>query len=183
MPAVSFRAARLGLGEWLIGIGSVALLLDLFALPWFSYRPQYHATAVMLGQQVSANGWQTFEAVGPLALVVCAIGIAIWCLAATRRSPALPVVVTTLLAPVSLALVVLMAIKVLLDQPGVHLVQAGGANVLQERPAAYIALALSVAIFAGIYVSLRREGVAPADSPPVIETLSVDQPRHVARDS
>jgi hypothetical protein len=177
LPTVSFRAARLGLGDWLIGIGSVALLVDLFAVTWFSYKPEYRATAVMLGQRVSATGWQTFEVVGPLALVVCLVGTAIWWLAATRRSPALPVVLTTLLAPVALALAVLLAIRVLLDRPSVHLLQAGGANVVQARPGAYAALALSIVIFAGLYLSLRREAVAPDDSPAMIEVLSLDRPR------
>jgi hypothetical protein len=173
LPAVSFRTARLGAGEWLIGIGAVALLVDLFAVAWFAYKPQYHSIAVMLGQEVSANGWDSFELLGPLTLVVCAAGIAIYWLAATRRSPALAVVLTTLLAPVSLAQAILVAIRVLIDQPSVHLLQAGGANAVEVRPGAYVGLALSVVIFVGIYLSLRREGVAPEDSPALIETLSV----------
>jgi hypothetical protein len=167
----------LTLAEWILGIGSVALLVDLFALAWFAYKPRYHVTALMLGQRVSANGWQTFEVVGPLTLLVCVAGIAICWLVATRRSPALPVVVTTLLVPVSLALTVLLAIRVILDQPSVLLLQAGGANVLEARPGAYAGLVLSAAVAAGVYLSLRREGVAPEDSPAVIQTLSVDELR------
>jgi hypothetical protein len=172
---VSFRVARLGVGEWLIGMGSAALLVDLFAATWFAYKPAYHAVALMLGQQVSANGWQSFEVVGPLALVVCVPGLMICWLAASRRSPALPVVITTLLAPVSLALAIVLAVRVLLEQPSVHLLQAGGANALEARPGAYTALALSVVIFVGIYLSLRRESVAPEDAPALIETMQVEQ--------
>ncbi len=73
-------------------------------------------------------------------------GIAVCWLAATRRSPALPVVVATLLVPVSLVLVVVVAIRVLLDPPSVHLLQAGGANVLEARPGAYVGLVLSVVV-------------------------------------
>jgi hypothetical protein len=167
----------LGLGDWLTGIGSVALLVDLFAVAWFAYKPPYHAVALMLGQRVSANGWQAFDVVGPLTLVVCLPGIAIWWFAGTRRSPALPVVITTLLAPVSLALVVVLVVRVLLDPPSVHLLQAGGGNVVEARPGAYVALALSVVIFAGLYLSLRREAVAPEDSPAVIETVRLDESR------
>jgi hypothetical protein len=177
LAAVSFRATRLGAGERLLGIGSVALLVDLFGLAWFAYRPRFHATAVMLGQRVSANGWQTFEVVGPLTLVVCVAGIAICWLAATRRSPALPVVITTLLVPVSLALVVVLAIRVLLDQPSVRLLQAGGANVLEARPGAYAGLVLSVVVAVGAWLSLRRDGVAPEDSRAVLETLRVEESR------
>jgi hypothetical protein len=175
--AVGFKATRLGGGEWLLGIGSVALLSDLFAVAWFAYKPQYHVTAVMLGQSVSATGWQTFEVVGPLALLVCVVGIAIWWLTATRLSPALPVAVTTLLLPVSLVLVVALAIRVLLDQPSVHLLQAGGANALEARPGAYAGLGLSMVVAVGAYLVLRREGVAPQDSPAMFETLRVEDSR------
>jgi hypothetical protein len=177
LAAVSFRATRLGVGEWLLGIGSVALLIDLFGLSWFAYRPRFHATALMFGQSVSANGWQTFEVVGPLTLVVCVAGIAVYWLAATRSSPALPVVVATLLVPVSLALVVVIAVRVLIDPPSVHLLQAGGANVLAARPGAYAGLVLSLVVAAGAFLSLRREGVAPEDSPAVFETLRVEDSR------
>ena len=177
--AVGFKATRLAAGEWILGIGSVALLVDLFGLAWFAYKPRYHVTALMLGQRVSANGWQTFEVVGPLTLLVCVAGIAICWLAATRRSPALPVVVATLLVPVSLALAVLLAVRVLLDQPSVHLLQAGGANVLEAKPGAYVGLVLSVMVAAGAYLSLRREGVPPEDSPAMFETLRVEDP-HVS---
>jgi hypothetical protein len=104
-------------------------------------------------------------------------GIAICWLVATRRSPALPVVLTTLLVPVSLALAVLLAIRVILDQPSVHLLQAGGANVLEARPGAYAGLVLSLVVAAGAYLSLRREGVAPEDSPAVIQTLPLGELR------
>jgi hypothetical protein len=111
--------------------------------------------------------------IGPLALVVCLIGLAIWLLVATRRSPAVPAVLTTLMLPVSFALAVLVAIRVLLDQPAVHLAQAGGANVIEPRVGAYVGLALTLVIFAGLYLSLRRDRVAEDDSPATVETLRV----------
>ncbi len=82
-------------------------------------------------------------------------------------------VLTTLLVPLSFVLVVLIAVRVLLDRPTVHLAQAGGANVIEARPGAYIGLVLSVIVFAGLYLSLRRDGVAPEDAPAAIETLRV----------
>jgi len=170
---MTVKTTRLGLGEWLLGAASVLLLVDLFAVTWFEYSPQYHATAVMLGQRVSANGWQTFEVIGPLTVFICLVGIAIWMLTSTRRSPAVPVVLTTLLIPVSFVLLVLVAIRVLIDRPTVHLAQAGGANVIETRPGAYIGLALVLIIFCGLYLALRREGVAAGDSQQFIETLRV----------
>lgn len=177
MRPVSFKPERLRVPEWLIAIGAIALLVDLFAVSWFAYKPPFHAMAVMLGQQVSANGWQSFDVIGPLALLVGVVGIAIGWLQASRRSPALPVVVTTLLLPFSLGLVVALLIRVLLDPPGVHLVQADGANAIEARPGAYIGLLLSVVIFAGTYASLRSDGVPEADAPAEIETVGVGKPR------
>jgi prepilin signal peptidase PulO-like enzyme (type II secretory pathway) len=173
LAAMTVRSARLGLGEWLAGIGSAVLLVDLFAAAWFEYRPQYHALAAMLNQRSSANGWQTFEVIGPLALIVALLGIVICLLTATRRSPALPVVLTTLLAPVSLILAVVVAVRVLLDQPTVRLAQASGGNVIEARAGAYVGLVSTVAIFAGLYLSLRRDSVAAEDAPAALETLRI----------
>ena len=172
---MSFRTTRLTFAEWLLGVGSLLLAVDLFATSWFGYRARFHAFAAMLGQNVSANGWDTFTVLGPLTLLVSIAGVAIWWLTATRSSPALPVVVATLLLPVSFVQTILVALRVFLDGPSVHLVQAGGANVIETRPGAYLGVALSIVTFAGVYVSLRRDGVAPEDSPATIQTLNVEE--------
>lgn len=174
---MSLRTSRLTPAEWLLGIASAAMLVDLFAFSWFGYEPRFRALATMLGQSSSANGWNTFTVLGPLTVVVCVAGIAIPLLTAARRSPAVPVVITTLLLPVSFIQAVLVAIRVLLASPSVHLAQAGGANVIETRPGAYAGLALSVLTFAGVYLTLRRDGVAPEDAPAVSETVRVGQPR------
>jgi hypothetical protein len=176
LAPVSLRPERLRVPEWLIAIGAIALLVDLFAVSWFAYKPPFHAIAVMLGQQVSANGWQSFDVIGPLALVVGVAGVAIGCLQAARRSPAVPVVLTTMLLPFSLALVVALLIRVLLDPPSVHLAPAGGANVIEARPGAYVGLLLSAVILGATYASLRRDGIAEADGPAEIVTISVGEP-------
>lgn len=178
---MSLRATRLGVGEWLLGSSSALLLADLFGVSWFAYRAQYRTIAAMLGQRASASGWQTFDVIGPLALVVCLAGLAIAWLTASRRSPALPAVLTTLLAPISLALAVFGAIRALLDRPEVHLIQAGGANVIEARAGAYVGLALSITIFIGNYLVLRRDGVSDEDAQPVLETLGVEESRTQSR--
>jgi hypothetical protein len=174
---MGLRTTRLTVAEWLLGAGSVLLLVDLFGLSWFAYSSRFHALAVMLGQSSSANGWNTFTVVGPLTLVVCVAGIAAAWLTAARPSPAIPVVIITLLLPVSFVQAVWVAIRVLLDGPSVHLVQAGGANVVSAQAGAYLGLALSVVVFAGVYLSMRRDGVAADDSPARIETLGVEDSR------
>lgn len=171
------RTTRLTLAEWLLGLGSLLLLLDLFGLGWFGYSSRFRALAVMLGQSPSANGWNSFTVVGPLTLVVCLAGLAGAYLAAARRSPAVPVVITTLLLPISFVQALWVAVRVLLDGPSVHLVQAGGTNVIETLPGAYLGLALSIVVFAGVYLSLRRDAVAAEDSPARIEMLGIEDSR------
>lgn len=178
---MEFRTSRLTAAEWLIGVGSVLLLIDLFGVSWFGYGARYRALATMLGQSASANGWDTFTVLGPLTLLVGLAGMAIAWLTAARRSPALPVVMTTLLLPVSFVQAVLVAVRVLVDGPSVHLVQAGGANVIDARAGAYVGLGLSIVVFVGVYLSLRRDTVAAEDSPARIETLGVEDSSRESR--
>ncbi len=176
MPqALSLRSGRLGPGEWALGIGSVLLLADLFGVTWFRSEAPLHGAAAMLSQRVSASGWQSLKVLGPLALVVSAAGIAVWVATATRRSPALPVVLTTLLLPVAFALAILAAVRVLLDPPSVHVAQAGGADVIQTQPGAYAGLLLSIALFVGAFVALRREDADSSATSRMIETIDVQQ--------
>lgn len=170
---MSCNVWRVGLGDRLIGVASTLLLIDLFARTWFEYKLRFHVAVAIGAQRVGSTGWQAFGVLGPLTVIVCLTGISIFWLTLTRRSPALPVVVTTLLAPVAIVSVVLLAIRVLVDRPGVHLVQ-GGAYAVQVQTGAYVGLGLSALIALGTYMSLRREGVEPADSPSVTETLAVE---------
>ena len=170
---MSLRTTRVTHAEWLLGIGAALLVIDLFGVSWFAYDSRLHAFAAMLGQGVSADGWNTFDLLGPLTLIVCLAGIAIFSLTAVRPSPALPVVIATLLLPVSFTQTVLVAIRVLVDPPSVHLAQIGGADAIQARPGAYIGVALSLLIFGGVYLSLRRDSVPDEDAPPAIEQVSL----------
>jgi hypothetical protein len=192
------RLSRLTLGEWLLGIASVALIVDVFALPWFhvvggwwaypplssvSYAPNLaggkdfygstavtprgHGPVVLLPQ---ANGWQSLDVLAPFILVVAALGVLVWWLTATQRSPALPASLTPILLGLSLILIVWLLVRVFLDVPGLGLLP--GTHVGRES-GAYVAVGLALALFAGTYRSLRREGVAEVDAVTYIETLRV----------
>lgn len=170
---MSPRAARLEFGEWVLGVSSVLLVIDMFGVTWFAYTGRYRAIATLLGQRVSATGWETFDVIGPLALVVCVTAIAAVWFTATRQSPALPTVIVTLLAPLSFVLALLVAIRVLIDRPTVHLAQAGGANVIAVRPGAVAGVVLSIGVFAGCVLVMRRDRTASTDTPAFIPTLRV----------
>jgi hypothetical protein len=141
---------------------AVGLLIDLLAVRWFAYRSGWHAfTGLRLPD--GRTGWQALTVLGPLTAAVCAVAVMICWLQATRCSPALPTVLVTLLLPVALLTFLLLAVRVLLDAPAGTGARAG----------AYLGLVLALGLTAGVYVSLRREGVADDDSAPVLETISV----------
>jgi len=167
LVAVKLRLSRLRAGEWLTATASLLLLADMFAPAWFEASAGPRRSVPAIAGHASLNGWQSSLPAGVLALIVCGGGIAIWLTTATRRSPALPVVLNTLLLPFSLALVALVAIRVLVLRPSLH------AAVVSTRSGAWAGLALSVALYLGLYVALRREGVAGADTPANIETVTV----------
>ena len=179
---MNLRLSRLRAGEWLTAAASVLMLADMFAPAWFEAHTGPGSSATALARHVSLNGWQTSLPAGVLALIVCCGGITIWLTTAARRSPALPVVLNTLLLPLSLALVVLVAIRVLILHPGVPAALAGSAASVSIRAGAWAGLALSAALYAGLYVALRREGVAPSDTPAVIETVTISLPASEPRE-
>lgn len=178
------RLDRLGLGDWIDGAASLALLVVLFAVPWYGYRASFapilaHGSGPMTAAfgMYRATGWETFGVLGPLAVVVAALGVAIWLSSVTRRSPVVPVALTVLQAPLAGVLAIALAVRVLIDSPQVLLAGPRGGNALQALPGAYVGLVLAVAILAGSYLSLRRDGVATGDAPTEIETLDLSGTR------
>jgi hypothetical protein len=137
-----------------IGAASAALIIDLFALPWYGIdvgapRRVYTYPA---RPSLTANGWDSLTAVRYLILLTAFVGLAIWWLQATRAAPALPVVVTILAAIPSGLELLAVVWRVLIDLPG---------SGLGARAGAYVGLALSVVLAAGIYRSLRVDAPVP----------------------
>jgi hypothetical protein len=168
---MNFRASRLGPGDWLIGPASVALLVVLFAFPWFGVASNFARVEGALGATINANGWGTFTVVGPLSVIVGALGILSWLFQALRSSPGPGVLTTIVLAPFSLLLFLWLIARVLIFPPHRDLGIGTGGNDLVGKPAAYIAVVLSFLILLGVWISLRREGVDVADAPHRIETF------------
>ncbi len=170
------RLARLGVGDWLILVGAVGLLVDLFVGSWFSYANGWYAAlppASVAGLLGSRAGWQGLAVLGPVAAVIGVVGIVTFGAQAGRRSPAVPVVLTTLLAPVAALLVLALAVRTLIAPPDGAIRRVGG-SALHVDTAAYVGLGFSVVLAVGLFVSLRREGIAAADAPVEIETIKLD---------
>ncbi|MGC9221732.1 MAG: hypothetical protein ACP5H2_10345 [Solirubrobacteraceae bacterium] len=141
---MSFKAARLGVADRVVGLVSVALLVDA-VLP--ARRP--------LGVLAAFAG------------LLAALGILIVVLETVRRSPGVPLVMITLLQPVSVLITAAVVARVITAPP------AGTAHAV----GAYAAIALCAATVAGLYGSLRREGVRAEDTPVNIELIPAERLR------
>ena len=161
---MSFRPSRVRAGEWVLGAASLALLVSLFALPWYGLTSVYAPTASTLGARTSSTGWQSLELLRILTVIVTVIGVLAWWWQATRPAPALPVCATGLAMIGGAVLVVALIIRVFIALPE-------NSSFIEAKSGAYVGLGLAVALFLGAYGSMREDGIDAADGPQEIETL------------
>jgi phosphoglycerol transferase MdoB-like AlkP superfamily enzyme len=180
---MSFKFARLGAGDWLMFVGAAGLIVDLFANRWFSYpngfygyTPGLSTAAVAADLSRGQDGWQALPVLGPIAALVAAAAILTFGAQALRRSPAVPIVLTTLLAPIAALLLIALAVRTLIAPPSFALRHIGGGSRLGRDAGAYIGVGFSLLLAVGPFVSLRREGILPSDGPGEIETIRLDDP-------
>jgi hypothetical protein len=160
--------SRLRSGEWIVGIASLALLVVVFAAPWFGAG---HASGSPDRiQQVTDNGWQSLSILGPVTVLVALLGLAVWWLQACCRAPALPVSATVLETLLSFALLIGLVVRVVFAHPAV-LAAGRSDSSTHVKYGAWTGLALVVVVLAGSYRSLRTDGIAPPDGPQGIETV------------
>lgn len=193
MGRAGLRADRLSFGDWCNGAGSLALIVILFAVPWFRARGLFSEdlgerrvyTYSLHVAQRATTGWSDLGWIGPFVLFVCCLGLIVFLTAATRRSPAVPVAVSIVQAPFAFAAFVALLIRVLFERPGavspalggvgrmLPMFRALGFGHVTALAGGYIGLLLSLMILVGIYLSLRRDAVAIGDAPKEIETIDV----------
>jgi hypothetical protein len=123
---------RLRAGEWLAGLGGVALLVSLFA-PW--YGPS------------GRSGWESLAVLDVLLALVAATGVLLAVVTATQEVPAVPIALAAVVTLVGLVGVVLVVLRVL-DIPDVASGREWGL---------WLGLASALAIVAGGIVSMREE--------------------------
>jgi hypothetical protein len=169
------RRLRLAIGDYLVGGGGLVILVALFALPWYQAPSNIKGALLLMGAGLTANGWQELIWIGPLALLVGLLGLGATYLQQTRASPALPITTTLVLAPLAVLLSVALVVRVFISPPGVQLPASDGGQ-LQVCVGAYVGLAATLVMATGTWLSLRRDGVDPRDSPEHIETLPLTRP-------
>lgn len=135
-------------GDWLAGLGGLALLVSLF-LTWYS----------VTGASRELTGWQSFSIIDVLLALAALLGIALAVTTATRRTPAVPVALGVIAGPVGALATVLVLIR-LLDPPGPN-------ELLDLGPGVWLALAGAAAVAAGAWWSIGDERNRGVPAPPV----------------
>jgi hypothetical protein len=135
-------------GDWLAGLGGLALLVSLF-LTWYS----------VTGGSRELTGWQSFSIIDVLLALAALLGIALAVTTATRRTPAVPVALGVIAGPVGVLATVLVLIR-LLDPPGPN-------ELLDLGPGVWLALAGAAAVAAGAWWSIGDERNRGVPTPPV----------------
>jgi hypothetical protein len=125
-------------GDWLAGLGGVALLVSLF-LPW--YR--------VAGGEGDLSGWEAFSVIDVLLALAGLTGIGLAVLTAVRRTPAVPVAFGVVGGPIGLLAALIVLIRIV-DPPGPN-------DLLGPGPGAWLSLAGALAVASGAWVSLRDE--------------------------
>jgi hypothetical protein len=128
---------RLRAGEWLSATGGVALLVAL-ALPWYG-----------LGN-ADVSGYDSLAVIDLLLTLIALLGIALAVLQTTHDTPAMPVGAAVLCVTFGIIGALLVVFR-LIDEPE--------SSVLEIRIGAWLALAATIAIIVGGWLSLANEHV------------------------
>ncbi len=141
---------RLRAGELLSTAGAVLLLVALFALRWYA-RPD-------------RNGWQGATHMRWLLLVTIVLGLATVVTQVLYRAPAIPASLDTVAVYISLLAVLWLLYRVAIDP-------ASG-----QQAGAWVGLLGGVGLLAGVFLSLRQEGILERDGPGEIPVLELGEP-------
>jgi hypothetical protein len=161
---MGFDPSRLRRGEVIVGASAVVLLASMFALKWYGLSSVITPTAAKLGVVTSGDGWDSLTELRWLVAltVVCALGLVF--LQASRRAPALPATMSTIVIVLGIITALALLYRVLINEPGPD-------DLVEQRAGAYVGLISAIALGYGAYQSLRQEGVAAKDAPEEIETV------------
>jgi hypothetical protein len=148
----------------MVGAGAALMLVSTFALPWYWLHAPLTYDYGKFGTTATITGWDALSVTRWFVLVTGLLGLAVWLAQVARRAPALPVSLTVILMLLSLLNVLLLVRRVVISQPG-------PSSLISLRVGAVVGLISAIAVFAGAYLSLRRDGLRKVDGPGEIETI------------
>jgi hypothetical protein len=146
--------ARLRRGELLAGTGAVLLLVFLLAGKWYGHGGG------------SRTGWEAVTTLRWLVLVTIVAALALVVAQVTRRSPAIPVTLSMIVAVLGLITVLALIYRVLINPPA------------HEQAGAFLSLLSAVGLAYGGYLSFREEGIARRDAPTEIPIVRPGAENH-----
>jgi peptidoglycan/LPS O-acetylase OafA/YrhL len=132
---MTFDASRLRRGELLAAAAALLLLALMFLCDWYG----------------SASGWQAHTVLRWLMLLTILAALALAFLTATQRTVAVPVTTAVIVSTLSWLLLVLVAYRVIVDEPGPN-------ALVDVTPCAWLGLLCCALIAYGAYLSMRDEG-------------------------
>jgi hypothetical protein len=147
-----------------MGVCGLALLIILFAVPWYGLTSVFAPTAITLGAKANSNGFDSLPVASILVIVTGLLAVSAWLFQALCRAPALPVAATALTEVFGFVTFLALIYRVLISLPENNI-------YVEAKFGAYAGLVLSAAVWIGGYVSLREDGLAEDDAPKNIETL------------
>ena len=145
---------RLRRGELLAGTGAVLLLVFLLAGKWYGHGG------------TTRTGWEALTGLRWLLLVTIAAALALVAAQVTRRSPAIPVTLSLIVALLGPITVLALIYRVLISPPA------------HEQAGAYLGLLFAIGLAYGGYLSLREEGIARRDAPSEIPVVRPSAENH-----
>jgi len=145
---------RLRRGELLAGTGAVLLLVFLLAGKWYG-----HGTG-------ARTGWEALTTLRWLLVVTIAAAFALVLAQVARRSPAIPVTLSMIVAVLGLISVLALVYRVLINPPA------------HEQAGAFLGMLSAIGLAYGGYLSLREEGISRRDAPSEIPVVRPSAENH-----
>jgi hypothetical protein len=166
---------RLRAGEWILGIGSVLLLVSLF-LPWYDGKNIEVRSVQPLGDY-SLTGFEAFTAIDLILAAGALCGLALVVASAMQRVSAVNIAGSAVMGLVAIGLLVL----VLFRAARIPDFDVEGATFLDvtRSEGIWLALAGCLVMLVGSFASMRDEritGDTRSVDPATIETLPAPQP-------
>ncbi|MDO8185741.1 hypothetical protein Q5424_17885 [Conexibacter sp. JD483] len=161
---MSFDVDRLRTPEWLVGAGALVLFISLFLLDWYSVSFRFSDAMSSESFHASVDGWHGHTILRWFVLIVVAGGVALFVATLVSETPAIPSAIAPPLTAFALLTTVLLAYRVLLNEPGPN-------KLVDVDFGAYLGLLAAIATTAGAWWSLRREGGPLPDVPVTVREL------------
>lgn len=148
--------SRLRHGELIAGIGGVALLVVMF-LPWYAAGGRAELQGQDLEVKLDLSAWEAFSVTDLILGLTALAGVALAVLAASRRSPALPVAASVIATTLG-ALATLLVFYRILNQPGPN-------EFFEVKLGAFLGFLSVLAVTVGGWRAMRDEQGEDAPMP------------------